>query len=161
LETKNTCSQWVGWNMHSKCLDFIFLKFWVGGMGGGFFSFFLCSQDVLFCSLQVPNGFPICSLSFQCFSPRVFPIAPRFNPICFAQSPPLLTYRPIKITHCKKKVGLVRHPQLIDSTHTIVGKWQCLLLNTLGGRNLGGLNKILGFATSPYRTPSPIPSYQL
>jgi hypothetical protein len=25
-------------------------------------------------------------------SPRVFPIAPRFNPICFAQSPPLLTY---------------------------------------------------------------------
>jgi hypothetical protein len=25
-------------------------------------------------------------------SPRVFPIAPCFNPICFAQSPPLLTY---------------------------------------------------------------------
>jgi hypothetical protein len=24
--------------------------------------------------------------------PRVFPIEPRFNPICFAQSPPLLTY---------------------------------------------------------------------
>jgi len=23
---------------------------------------------------------------------RVFPIEPRFNPICFAQSPPLLTY---------------------------------------------------------------------
>jgi len=25
-------------------------------------------------------------------SSRVFPIAPHFNPICFAQSPPLLTY---------------------------------------------------------------------
>jgi hypothetical protein len=25
-------------------------------------------------------------------SPRVFPIAPGFNPICLAQSPPLLTY---------------------------------------------------------------------
>jgi hypothetical protein len=25
-------------------------------------------------------------------SPRVFPIIPCFNPICFAQSPPLLTY---------------------------------------------------------------------
>jgi len=25
-------------------------------------------------------------------SPRVFSIAPHFNPVCFAQSPPLLTY---------------------------------------------------------------------
>jgi hypothetical protein len=25
-------------------------------------------------------------------SPRVFPIAPCFNPICFAQSPPIFTY---------------------------------------------------------------------
>jgi hypothetical protein len=39
------------------------------------------------CSVQVPNGFP----RFPMCSPRVFPIAPRFNPICFAQSPPLLT----------------------------------------------------------------------
>jgi hypothetical protein len=37
-------------------------------------SFFLCS-----------NRFPMCS-------PWVFPIAPCFNPICFAQSPPLFTY---------------------------------------------------------------------
>jgi hypothetical protein len=37
-------------------------------------SFFLCS-----------NKFPMCS-------PWVFPIAPCFNPICFVQSPPLLTY---------------------------------------------------------------------
>jgi hypothetical protein len=27
-------------------------------------------------------------------SPRVFPIAPDFKPICFAQNPPLLTYIP-------------------------------------------------------------------
>ncbi len=36
-------------------------------------------------SQYVLNGFPMCS-------PRVFPIAPHFNPTCFAQSPPLLTY---------------------------------------------------------------------
>ncbi len=47
-----------------------------GGEGGRkrFFSFFLCS-----------NRFPMCS-------PWVFPIALCFNLICFAQSPPLLTY---------------------------------------------------------------------
>jgi hypothetical protein len=33
----------------------------------------------------VPNMFPMCS-------PGLFTIAPHFNPICFAQSPPLLTY---------------------------------------------------------------------
>ncbi len=43
-------------------------------MGGGFF--FLCYQ-------HVPFKFP-----FR------FPIAPHFNPICLAQSPPLLTYIP-------------------------------------------------------------------
>ncbi len=55
-------------------------------------SFFLCSQHVPFefsmGSHQVLNMFcmfPICS-------PSVFPIAPRFNPICFAQSSPLLIY---------------------------------------------------------------------
>jgi hypothetical protein len=36
-------------------------------------------------SHQVSNLFPLCS-------PRVFLIAPGFNPICFAQSPPLLTH---------------------------------------------------------------------
>jgi hypothetical protein len=66
-------------SMHSKCLDFIFLSF----KGGGriFFNFPLFPT----CSLQVPIRFPMCS-------PRVFPIAPHFNPICFAQSSPLLTY---------------------------------------------------------------------
>ncbi len=46
-----------------------------------FFSFFLCSQ-------HVPFKFSMNSHHV----PNVFPIAPRFNPICFAQSPPLLTY---------------------------------------------------------------------
>jgi hypothetical protein len=63
-------------SMHSKCLGFFSFKFWVGEED--FFSFFLCS-------LQVPNEFSICSQ-------RVFSIAPLFNPICFAHSPPLLTY---------------------------------------------------------------------
>jgi hypothetical protein len=75
-------------SMHSKCLDFFSFKFWVGVGGRGqkdFFSFFLCS-------LQVPYGFPVGSQCSQCVPQRVFPIAPRFNPICFAQSPLLLTY---------------------------------------------------------------------
>ncbi len=77
-------------SMHSTCLDFIFLlSFEKGGEGRGFFSFFLCSQHVPFKfpmgSHQVPNMFQMCSS-------RVFLIAPRFNPIYFAQSPPLLTY---------------------------------------------------------------------
>jgi hypothetical protein len=67
--------------------------FWGGrGGGDGFFSFFLCSQHVPFKfpmgSHQVLNMFP----RFPMCSPRVFPIAPPFNPICFARSPPLLTY---------------------------------------------------------------------
>jgi hypothetical protein len=69
--------------LHSRCLVFSFKS---GGGGGGgrggkgkpqrgrFFSFFLCS-----------NRFRMCS-------PWVFPIVPCFNPICFAQSPPFLTY---------------------------------------------------------------------
>jgi len=79
-------------------------------------------------------------------SPRLFPIAPHFNLMCFAQSPPLLTYiaGPMgEALHLSlessiwgtsivstffvmsqsnwliakeknKKVGLVRHPQLIN-----------------------------------------------
>ncbi len=39
-------------------------------------------------SHQVPHMSP----RFPMRSPRVFPIAPCFNPICFAQSPLLLTY---------------------------------------------------------------------
>jgi hypothetical protein len=40
-------------------------------------------------SHQVPNMFP----RFLMCSSRVFPIAPRFNPICFAQSP--LPFTPV------------------------------------------------------------------
>jgi len=61
-----------GLRMHSKCLDFFSLKFFVGG---GFFNFFLCSH-------RVPFMFPM-------GSQMVFPIAPH---LCLAQSPPLLTY---------------------------------------------------------------------
>jgi hypothetical protein len=49
------------------------------GGGGG--------RDLLLFSF-VLNMFP----RFSMCSPRVFPIAPGFNPICFAQSPPPLTY---------------------------------------------------------------------
>jgi hypothetical protein len=76
-------------SMHSKCLDFFPFKFWVVGRGGGGGGRIFCFPLFPTCFLQVPNGFSICSL---CVSPRLFPIAPCFNPICFAQSPPLLTY---------------------------------------------------------------------
>jgi hypothetical protein len=48
----------------------------------------LCSLKFSTGSHQIHNTF----LKFSMCSPRVFPIASRFNPICFAQSPPLLTY---------------------------------------------------------------------
>ncbi len=56
---------------HSNCLDFFFI-----------FPLFPSSSH------HVSNMFP----RFPMCSPRVFPIAPCFNPICFAQSLPLLTY---------------------------------------------------------------------
>jgi len=116
-------------SMNSKFLDYFLLSFfWAGGGRGGedFFIFPL--------SQHVPFKFPICSLQV----PNVFLIASCFDPICFAQSPPLLTYiggpkgeslhlsiesasivstlfcdGPIKLAHCqRKKVGLGRHPQL-------------------------------------------------
>ncbi len=65
-------------SMHSKCLDFFLLSFgWEGW-----------EAFVPKCSLQVPNMFP----RFLMCSSMVLPIAPRFNPLCFSQSPPLLTY---------------------------------------------------------------------
>jgi len=60
--------------IHSKRI--VLFSFEFGLRGRNFFTFL--------CSLLVPNGFPV--------FPLVFPIAPCFNPICFAQSPPLLTY---------------------------------------------------------------------
>ncbi len=46
-------------SMHSKCLDFFSFKFWVGvvgGVGEGFFSFFLCSNMFLLSSWHAPKS---------------------------------------------------------------------------------------------------------
>jgi hypothetical protein len=43
-------------------------------------------------SQWVVRKFSICSWSSQCVPQRCSQLAPHFNPICFAQSPPLLTY---------------------------------------------------------------------
>ncbi len=59
-----------------------------GGGGESFFHFFFVPFMFLSSSLWIPNMFP----KFQMCSPRVFLIASGFNPICFAQSPPHLTY---------------------------------------------------------------------
>jgi len=83
LEIEISCSQWEG-SACTKCLDFFVVKFLRGG-GGVWERIFFIFPLFLTCSFQVPIRFPMCS-------PRVFPIAPHFNPICFAQSPPLLTY---------------------------------------------------------------------
>ncbi len=122
LEIEISCSQWEGSACTQSALNFFLLSFgWVGGFGGrgrGFFFLFFF----------VPNIFP----KFPMCSQREFSIAPHFNPRCFAQSPPLLTYiagpkavalhlsiesfilgslhsfnffwnGPIKLAHCKKK----------------------------------------------------------
>jgi len=62
---------------------YFLLSLW--GQGGGWgkrivFHFSFVPNMFLLHSVQVPNMF------------LRFPMAPRFNPICFAQSPPLLTY---------------------------------------------------------------------
>jgi hypothetical protein len=51
-------------SMHSKCLVFFLLDFVLGG--GGFFSFFLCSQ-------HVPFKFPMGSQQIP-LVPNVFPV---------------------------------------------------------------------------------------
>jgi len=87
LEIEISCRQWEGSTCPQSALNFFLLSFG-GGVGGGIFSFFLCS-------LQVPNGFPSGSQyipKFPLFSSRVFPIAPGFNPMCFAESSLLHTY---------------------------------------------------------------------
>jgi len=83
--------------MHSRCLDFFLLSFELGG--GFFFHYSFVPNMLPLCYFQVPNGLPLCYFQvpnmfpkFPMCSPRVIPIAPHFNPICFAQSPPLLTF---------------------------------------------------------------------
>ncbi len=56
----------------------------ISSLGEDFFHFSLVPNMFPSSFHQVPNMFPR--------FPSVFPIAPHFNPICFAQSPPLLTY---------------------------------------------------------------------
>jgi hypothetical protein len=130
LEIEISCSQWEG-SAGTQSAFFFSLSF--GWGGEGIFFFF---PLFLTCSLQVPIRFP----RFPMCSPGVFPIAPCFNPICFAQSPPLLTYIAgpkgevlhlsiessilgslhsfkffLQWANCpKNKVGLVRHPQLMN-----------------------------------------------
>jgi hypothetical protein len=53
-------------SMHSNCLDFFAFKFWGGGRGGGVGCFFFFPSFPT-CSLQVPNGFRICSLRSHVF----------------------------------------------------------------------------------------------
>ncbi len=72
-------------SMHSKCLGLFSLSFGLGRVGEVFFHFSFVLNMFSSSSKWVPIRFPMCS-------PRVFPIAPCFNPICFAQSSPLLTY---------------------------------------------------------------------
>jgi hypothetical protein len=79
------------------CFYFI-LSFGWGGAGRIFFIFPLFSTCSFYVPFKfsmgtwwepqcVPNVFP----KFPMCSPRVLPIAPCFNPFCFAQSPPPLT----------------------------------------------------------------------
>jgi hypothetical protein len=81
LEIEISCTQWEGLACTQSALIFFLLSF----LGGGIFFIFTLFPK---CSLQVPSEFPSISNMF----PRRFPIAPHFNPICFVQSPPLLTY---------------------------------------------------------------------
>ncbi len=80
---------WHGSACTPSAFIFFLLSFgWVGERD--FFTFHLFPTCSIQCSHQVLNifhRFPICSS-------MVFPITPHFNPICFAQSPPLLTYIP-------------------------------------------------------------------
>ncbi len=77
MEIEISCSQWVGSTCTQSSLIIFLLSFGWGEEGEDFFHFPF-----------VPNMFP----RFPMCSPKVFPIAPHFNPICFAQSPPLLTF---------------------------------------------------------------------
>ncbi len=139
-----SCSQWED----STCTQNVLFnekESFGSGDRARIFSFFLCSQNVLLKfsmgSHQVPKMFPMFPMCF----PRVFPIPSCFNPICFAQSRPLLTYiggpkgetlhlfiessilgslhsfnfsfswaNQIGSQQKRRRVGLVRHPQLIN-----------------------------------------------
>jgi hypothetical protein len=114
-----------------------------GGQGRIFFHFLFVPDMFPLSSQWVIDMFP----KFPMCSPKVFAITPHFNPICFAQSPPLLTYiggPKGKALHLsiessilgslhsffamgqsnwfiatKKKVGFVKHPPLINMKQVI------------------------------------------
>jgi hypothetical protein len=104
-------------SMHSKCLDLFSFKFWVGG-GGMIFFIFLCSQ-------YVPFKFPMDSHQV----PNVFPIAPCFSPICFAQSPPLLTYipRPKGLVHHLSTESSILGPSIVSIVFFVMGQSNWLI----------------------------------
>ncbi len=81
-----SCSQWEGSACTQGALIFFLLS--LGRGGEDFFHFSFDPNMFPSSSHRVLNMFP---RFLMCF-PRAFPIAPRFNPMCFAQSPPLLTY---------------------------------------------------------------------
>jgi len=73
-----SCSQWEGPSMRSRCLAFFPFMFWGGGEGGGreiFFHFSWLPNVFTLCSFQVPNGFPIFSLTFSPYLLTFFPYA--------------------------------------------------------------------------------------
>ncbi len=109
-------------NMHLKCLVSFSFKF-----GGRFFHFSF-----------VPNMFPMGFLGslgsgrFIICSPKVFPIAPCFNPVRFAQIPPLFTFCPksspfyllpkVLPTFCPKSSTFHLLPKVLPFSPTEVGQ---------------------------------------
>ncbi len=77
LGTEVSCSQWEG----STCTQSAFFFLLSFGARGGWG----VERRIFF-------FFPLFPTGSQCVSQGLFPIAPCFNPLCFAQSPPLLTY---------------------------------------------------------------------
>jgi len=67
LEIEISCNQWEGSACTQSALILFFLSFgwWWSGAGRGFFSFFLCSQDVPF---LFPSG-----SQYVPYVPSVFP----------------------------------------------------------------------------------------
>jgi hypothetical protein len=87
LEIEISCNQWKCSTCVQSALILFILSFGLGrGAAKDFFPFVPLKFPMS--SHQVPNMFP----RFPIFSPRVLPITPHSNSICFAQSPPLLTY---------------------------------------------------------------------
>ncbi len=91
LEIEISCNQWECLACIQSVLILFLLSFGVGGGGGGkdfFFLFSFVPNMFPWSSHKIPNMFP----RFPMCSPRVLSLTPHSYPICFAQSPPLLTY---------------------------------------------------------------------